>query len=704
MRARLMYVEASMIKGRFFRILSGVVAIGLVLAATAWVIVPDPAASSQAVAGQSGRTLNGSSAMAGLGGNPVPDAGPSPEAGPIVILPDKVDLSPPLREIPPIVPEKRDETLVRFIEPALPGRDGGSWDGVDPGLQDWQGAINMPAPSANFEGTSNVSGVLPPDTQGDVGPTHYVQWVNLAFTVYSKAGSAVYGPAAGNTIWSGFGGVCQSYNDGDPITIYDHLAGRWMMAQFVYTESAPYYMCIAVSQTGDPTGSWHRYAYPWPNSDFPDYPHFGLWPDAYYMTANLFLNASTWHGAGVAAFERDKMLTGAAAQMVYYSLYSVDSDHGGQLPADLDGQMLPPTGAPGLILEWYDSSWGIGPSDALGIWEFDVDWAVPSNSTLGTGKPGGPNYTLLTNNVDPELCIAARERCIDQPGTPRNLEAINDRLMHRVQYRNFGTHQTLVGNHTVDSNSPSAGIAGIHWFELRKTSGAWGIYQQGTYGPGDGAARWMGSIAMDGGGNIALGYSVSGASVYPSIRYVGRLAADPLGSLPQSETVLIAGGGSQTYSTYGRWGDYSAMQVDPSDDCTFWYTQEYYQTTSTSAWRTRIGAFVFPTGNCAPTSVDLRRFEAWPEGSAIHAQWETVQEIDNLGFNLYRSNTRSGPKLKLNAELIPTLVPPGSPFGAVYDWIDTYRLRPGRAYFYWLEDVDLYGNATLHGPVRVRLP
>ncbi len=237
---------------------------------------------------------------------------------------------------------------------------------------------------------------------------------------------------------------------------------------------------------------------------------------------------------------------------------------------------------------------GIGSNDALRIWKFHVDWTTPGNSYLGTGSAGsagGPNWTINTNNVDPTVCTSSY--CIDQPGTTVNLDQISDRLMHRVQYRNFGAYQTLVGNHTVDTNNP-AGIAGIHWFELRNTGTDWAMYQQGTYGLSDSVNRWMGSIAMDGSGNMALGYSVSSSSIYPSIRYVGRLASDTLGTMGQSETTLVTGSGYQS-SSYSRWGDYSAMQVDPADDCTFWYTTEYIATSGSANWVTRVGAFKFPS-------------------------------------------------------------------------------------------------------------
>jgi hypothetical protein len=660
---------------RSLKIISGAVAIVLAVA-VAWTVMPDRGAAQP--------STPAFYTLASLAVSPkgAPAAQQPVSVGPIVILPDKVDLSPPLRDIAPIVPEKAEETLIRFNEMGLPGGEGGGFDGVDHGLQDWQGVIAMPAPVQNWEGINNVNGVLPPDTQGDVGPDHYVQWVNLSFAVYNKTGALLYGPANGNTLWTGFDAICANSNHGDPITIYDHLANRWMMSQFLLGTTS--YQCIAVSQTGDPTGSWYRYRYTWPNDYMNDYPHFGLWPDGYYLTVNQFNSSGTaYTGAGVATFERSKMLLGQTAQMIYFNL---GTTYGGQLPADWEGITAPPDGAPGYILEWDNAN----PNDLMRIWEFHADWTTPGNSTLVL------SYSLATNNVDTDLCTATRERCIDQPGTTVNLEAISDRLMYRVQYRNMGTHQAMVANHTVDTNNP-AGRAGIHWFELRNTSGAWTVYQQGTYGPADGLNRWMGSIAMDKDGNIGLGYSVSGSTIYPGIRYAGRLATDPLNTLPQAETILQSGAGYQSHAA-ARWGDYSSLTMDIGDGCSFWYTNEYIQTSGSAPWQTRIGAFKFD--QCTPTAVDLARFEGWPERATIHVEWETVSEVGNLGFNLYRADAPDGPYAKLNEELIPSQVP-GQPGGAVYIWIDS-TVQLGHTYYYRLEDVDLNGYTSLHGPVRVK--
>jgi len=475
--------------------------------------------------------------------------------------------------------------------------------GDDPVRQSILGPLAMPAPLYSFDGVGNVNGVHPPDTQGDIGydpapgTKYYVQWVNLSYAIWDVTGATpvqLLGPVAGNTLWQGFGGPCQSDNHGDPITLFDPIANRWLMSQF--SVDGPYYQCIAVSQTANPTGAWYRYAFQVSATKMNDYPHFGVWPDGYYMTVNQFTGGSSWGGAGVFVFDRSKMLVGdTTATFQSFDLYSVNSDFGGMLPSDLDGSTLPPTGAPNYFLEVDDGGW-IPPNDAMRIWKFHVDWTTPANTTFGLN--GQPNYVVQVAEWTP-VCPSTRA-CVPQPGTSYRLDAIGDRVMHRAAYRNFGTHESLVVNHTVDAGG---GIAGVRWYEVRGFSATPAIYQQGTYSP-DSNYRWMGSIAMDTMGNMALGYSVSSSSVYPSVRYTGRLATDPLNQMPQGEGSLVVGSGVQE-SSYYRWGDYSMMGIDPVDDCTFWYTQEYMQTTGYNTWSTRIGAFRFP--NCTQSAPGMLR-------------------------------------------------------------------------------------------------
>jgi hypothetical protein len=522
-----------------------------------------------------------------------PTSASSSTPRPVVSYATRSDAMGPLRDRPQIPPMPAVLGSI-FEKPlkTLPNRVGSSSAaGPDPVLQGTVSGASAPATAGDFEGVGNVNGVLPPDTQGDVGPNHYVQMSNLSFAIWDRndISKPLYGPVNNNTLWQGFGGPCETTNDGDPIVLYDEHADRWMMSQFALPNfpRGPFIECIAISQTPDPTGAWHRYEFQISSSKLNDYPKFGVWPDGYYMSVNQFKCnpfRCSWAGAGVVAFERDQMLIGGAARMVYFDLESVDSDLGGILPADLDG-FVPPAGAPNPFVQVDDNAWGYSGQDQLQVWNFQVDWNNPSSSTFTFDS------NLATAVFDANMCGYSRN-CIPQPGgTP--VDAISDRLMYRLQYRNFGSHQTMVVNHTVDVDSDHAGL---RWYEMRDSGNGWGIRQQGTYAP-DNDHRWMGSIAMNGAGDIALGYSVSSSSTYPSIRFTGRLAGDPLGQMTQGEGEIIAGSGYQTHSS-GRWGDYSMMSVDPVDDCTFWYTQEYYAVVGVAPWQTRIGSFKL--AECGP--------------------------------------------------------------------------------------------------------
>jgi len=444
------------------------------------------------------------------------------------------------------------------------------------------------APIQNFEGVGNLSFVYPPDTQGDVSTGAYVQVVNMNFAVYSKTGTTLYGPADLITIWAG---MPAPYNvgDGDPIVLYDQAADRWIISQFSLPSTTQNAELVAISTTSDPTGSWYRYVFDFGNK-MPDYPKFGVWPDGYYLSFNQFVNQATWGGVGTVVLDRAQMLIGAATTFIYFDL-GASSDPSSMLPSDWDGVTPPVTNEPNYFT--YFNDWSSPTEDYLKIWQFHTDWVTPANTTFALA------YSLVTAAFKSEICVATRGRCIPQPGTSIKLESLSDRLMYRLQYRNFGSYQTMVTNHTVDVDN--TGHAGIRWYELRNSGSGWGIYQQGTYAP-DVNHRWVGSVAMNSNGAIALGYSVSNSSsVYPGILYTGRRASDPLGEMTVAEQSIISGAGSQTGSA-ARWGDYSMMSVDPSDDNTFWYTTEYILTTGAANWQTRIASF---TINNAPVAVTL---------------------------------------------------------------------------------------------------
>ena len=537
-------------------------------------------------------------ALLGAQGLPsLPALAASPTA-PIVIQSLKNDTSPALRTMhaSPVPPEGKGS---QPNLPLHPGRSGAKLPTALNSIQMTAGSANMPSTNPNFEGVNNIDGVLPPDTNGDVGPKDYVQWVNLHFEIFDRTGTPVLGPSAGNTLWSGFGGLCEFTNQGDPVVRYDRMANRWVFTQFAFSTRhgapiAPFDQCFAVSTTGDPTGSYFRYAWQISNTNFPDYPKLAVWPDAYYMSVNFFSsNLTTFVGAGALAFDRNKMLTNQGPTAILFGPTS--SNFGGLLPSDLDGSILPPSGSPNYFGA-IDTAAG-SSGNTFQIWKFHVDFITPTKSTFGTASQT-PNFNLSVDTYFWNMCPGTRS-CIQQPVTSQGLDALSDRLMNRLPYRRFADgHESLVANHTVGVGS-SGNQGAVRWYEIRGLSTTPTIYQQGTYSP-SGDSHWMGSIAMDQSGDIALGYSVSSSSVFPSVWYTGRLAGDPLGTLPQGEASIVVGSGSQTSST-NRWGDYSMMAVDPTDDCAFWYTQEYYTATSTASWRTRVGSFKFP--NCGPPVV-----------------------------------------------------------------------------------------------------
>ena len=482
-------------------------------------------------------------------------------------------------------------------EPARGGRD------FEPGKPDRVSDSNRPftdpladksvgLPSALAEIKAATGGtpvdpsfrVAPPDTTGDVGPNHYVQWVNLRYAIYTLTrgvNNEITGfnlvpgfPKNGNVVWQGFGGRCQSDNDGDPIVQYDQLADRWILTQFAVS-ATPYTQCVAVSTTPDPTGSYFRYAFSY-NRNFNDYPKMGVWPDAYYITYNMFRNGSQFTGNQVCAFERAQMLVGGVARQ---ACASTSNSHHSLEPADLEGTTLPPAGEPNLLLSIT--------STALNFWRFTVNWGA------GTGTLTGPTAVA---GVAAFSRACGGGTCIPQPGTTNQLDSLADRLMYRLSYRNFGDHESVVINHSVTSGS---GV-GVRWYELRNAAGqTFGtanpvLFQQGTFAPTN-DFRWMGSAAMDKTGGIAIGYNISSSTVVPSIRYAYRGPADPLGTLG-NETTVLAGSGIQT-ATLHRWGDYSTISVDPVDGCTMVFTSQYQPANGNFNWATWIHSFKLSTCN-----------------------------------------------------------------------------------------------------------
>jgi hypothetical protein len=457
-------------------------------------------------------------------------------------------------------------------------------DWVDAVAQTANGFGLMPAPIRDFAGLNflNHGAGWPPDTVGDVGPQHYIQAVNISIGIFDKNTGLLATPALTfNQFFTGPPGTpCDAANRGDPVVLYDPVVGRWLVSDFAWFNqtTGPFYECIAVSQTSDPVaGGWFFYALRADTGNFTgylnDYPKLGVWSDGWYMTANMFQMVAPGTGFGVRlwALDRAAMVSGTLREVHFDCM---DLDCASMLPSNLRGA-LPPSGSPAYFLS-------TSPPGHLNLWEFHVDWTTPANSTLTGPVPLGVADFAFAPSV-PQL------------GSSYLLDSLSPRPMMQLQYRNLSGDESLWANHTV----LSGGVAGVRWYEISDPGGTPVVAQQSTYQP-DTNRRWMGSLAVDGDGNLAIGYSVSSLSMYPGIRYAGRLRGEIPNRLSQAESVLINGGGSQT--GISRWGDYSAMSVDPVDDCTFWYTQEYYATTGNN-WQTRIAAFKYPS--CGVTKATL---------------------------------------------------------------------------------------------------
>ncbi len=502
----------------------------------------------------------------------VPAPAQQTSSNPTVIPPVSYDISPPLVDLvasaPPKAATSQRNIPLRRPRPTVAPPASVTQDSA---LQQLSLPLVSTSPGLDFDGIG-ADGVAPPDTNGSVGATQFAQIVNVEYAVYEKTSSALLlGPTPIHIIWSGFNGDCATGDGSDPVVLYDKAAQRWVVGQMNVKLNA---YCMAVSTTSDATQSYYRYEFSF-GSNTPDYPKLAVWPDAYYWTANTFSSASAFLGANPCAFDRATMLSGGPANAICMQQNpSVDS----LLPADLDGTTPPPTGEPNFYLQMAAPS-------SLNLFKFHVDFTTPANSTF-TGPTAIPVAAFS------EACGGGT--CIPQPGTTQQLDSLGDRLMFRLAYRNYGDHESLVVNHSVMAGSS----VGVRWYEIRSPNVTPTVFQQGTFSP-DSQYRWMGSIAMDQSGDIAVGYSASSSSNFPAVRYTGRVPSDPAGTM-ESENSIIEGTGSQTTGSAGsRWGDYSSMSVDPADDCTFWYTNEYLTTNGTFNWNTRIGSFKFTS--CGPT-------------------------------------------------------------------------------------------------------
>ncbi len=463
-------------------------------------------------------------------------------------------------------------------------------------------AVPMPLPTLSFDGISNRENndaygfaVIPPDMNGDVGPNHFVQSVNILTRVYDKNGAPLTPAFKLSDVFAVLDTPCSRANFGNPITLYDPLADRWILSQNC-TNAPPFRQMIAVSQTSDPTGAYFAYEFVMPNLRLNDYPKLGVWTDGIYMSTEEFIG-NDFKGSGVFAFDKRKMLAGdPGASYIYFNLPATSSERrGGYLPSDLDGLNAPPNGAPNTFISYTATEYG-DANDALRLFDFHADFVNPNASTFLERGESPLNVAPFDPTSPPDRADIA------QPGTSETLDAQSDRLMYRAAYRNFGNSESIVVNQTVRvTPSNETYRAGVRVYELRKTNGVFAARENSTIGTND-LSRWIGSAAQDNQGNLAIGYSAASEIEKPSIRYSGKLVGDAAGMF-REEVNLIKGTGVQTGFGY-RWGDYSQMTVDPSDDCTFWMTGEYYtaasQAESQYGWLTRIGKFKFSECTAAP--------------------------------------------------------------------------------------------------------
>jgi len=434
----------------------------------------------------------------------------------------------------------------------------------------------------------------PPDTTLAVSPTQIVQWVNTQLAVYNKNGTPLLagGWVQGNQVWQGLPptSLCRQFNNGDPIVLYDRINQRWILSQFAFngnfTQNA---QCFAVSQTSNAMGSYNLYEYSFGNV-LPDYGKMGIWPDAMYMSYNMFTTGSSFAGARACAYDKAMMYAGGPATQICFQ----SASHFSYLPSDLDGPTLPPAGTPNIHVSW--NWYNVNPPYTMQLTKFVPNFGTPALSTFNDGFGGATgssvNITLDGGTLAP-CNDAGSGACVKQPGTGQTLDTLGDRQMYRLVYRNFGSYQSLLVTQSVDPDGGGARQAALRWWEIRQpAANPPVVYQNSTFNT-NADSRWMGSAAFDKLGNIGVGYSAASSTVNPSIRVSGRLKNDPK-NLLRTEVLVQAGGGSQT-GGLSRWGDYSTMQIDPADECTFWYTTQYIGTNGSFNWRTRIASFKFPT-------------------------------------------------------------------------------------------------------------
>jgi hypothetical protein len=567
-----------------------------------------------------------------------------PITGPVSL---DVDLR-TLPDIPQTEHEEEEERLSRYPEIEGPA-------GTDDPLR----SIHlpslptaMPTPLQTFAGITSAQsacGCLPPDTDGDVGNSHYIQSVNSRFKILDKAGTQLVAPTTFNSLFAAMGPTTpcgNNQNQGDAVVFYDHMADRWVISDFAFPAfpGVSFYQCFAVSKTSDPVaGGWWLYALqvdPANPTFLGDYPKFGVWPDAYYMSVNMFSNNTTFNGVRVYALPRNAMINGTGAPNPGAIAFTITPANLGDtyslLPATFRSG-LRPTVAGVVTPEYFmsvDSSATAGNiENEVYTWRFHADFATPASSTFGVGVNHTPNATITVNNFVDAFTAANGTAIVPQTGTTALLDTLGDKLMYPLVYQNLAGVESIYASHTINNNQGGTGPTAIRWYQFDVTGStipATPVQQQTFNNGADGLWRFMPSINVDLQGNLAIGYSVSSSATNPAISYAGRLISDPPSTLAQGEALLIQGAGHQN-SGSGRWGDYSSTFIDPADNCTFWHTNEYYSATSNGAWNTRIGTFRFPGCILVPTAAP----------ATISGRITTADGLPLAGVTLQLSGARS---------------------------------------------------------------
>ncbi len=549
---------------------------------------------------------------------------PTPKVQESKLAPDVFSLVGPvsqdqdLRKLPyiPVTnAEEEEERLMRY-----PPKEGQKQAVSDPIVisKTLAPSLNMPSPLNTFAGmTQNLGcgGCLPPDTDGDVGPNHYMQAVNSSLRIHDKAGAVLAGPITFNAFFAALGPSTpcgNNQNQGDPVVFYDHIADRWVVSDFAFAAfpGTSFYQCIGVSKTSDPVaGGYWLYAVqvdPANNNFLGDYPKFGLWPDAYYLSVNMFSNNTTFNGVRMFALNRNQMINGGPANTIAFTITPADIGAEYSLvPASFRTGLPPPAGQPEWFMSINSSAVGGTVENQVFVRRFHADFVTPANSVFGVGASHAPDGVItVANFVD--AFDSAGDTSIVPNGTAtatQFLDTLGDKLMYPLIYQNLAGVESAYVSHSVNNNQAGTGPVSVRWYQFNLTGNtipAVPTQQQTFNNGGDGLWRWMPSINVDWQGNLSIGYSASSTTVDPGIRYAGRLVTDPPNTLAQGEAIMTPGTGHQT-STQGRWGDYSSLFVDPNDGCTFYHTNEYYSSTSGAAWNTRVGSYKFPT--CTPSPI-----------------------------------------------------------------------------------------------------